>query len=99
MNIGKEISFTIGKPSLLPIRKSETVNIFAVGLLRDQVLAKHKTQTPALLVLLQGSILFRINSESVTLSTSDTYQIPPNTEHEVIGLDEKNIFLIVKEMT
>ena len=97
MNIAKEIKFSIEKPFVLSVRKTESVNIFAVGLIKDQVLAKHKTQLPALLIVLQGSVLVRINSEEVRLATLDTYQIPVDVEHDVSGLNEKNIFLLTKE--
>ena len=97
MNIAKEIKFTFEKPAVLPIRKTETVNIFAIGLLKNQVFAKHKTQQPALLVVLQGALLFRINSEEIKLSALDTYQIPVDIEHDVTGMGEENIFLITKE--
>jgi quercetin dioxygenase-like cupin family protein len=97
MNIAKEITFNTEKPFVLPIRKTETVHIFAMGLLKEQIFAKHKTQIPALLVVLRGSILFRINSEEIRLTALDTYQIPIDTEHDVTGLDEENIFLITKE--
>lgn len=97
MNIAKEIRLNKEKPQILSIRKTESANIFAVGLLKDQVLAKHKTQLPTLLIVLQGAILFRINSEEIRLSSLDTYQIPIDVEHDVTGLDEENIFLITKE--
>ncbi len=97
MNIAKEIKFNNEKPFVLPIRKTETVHIFALGLLKQQIFAKHKTQIPALLIVLQGSLLFRINSEEIRLVALDTYQIPLDTEHDVTGLDEENIFMITKE--
>lgn len=97
MNIAKEIKFNTEKPFLLPVRKTEAVHIFAMGLLKQQVFAKHRTQIPALLVVLRGSILFRINSEEISLAALDTYQIPIDTEHDVTGLDEENIFMITKE--
>jgi quercetin dioxygenase-like cupin family protein len=82
---------------VLPIRKTETVNIFAVGLLENQVFAKHQTQQPALLIVLKGTVLFRVNSEEIRLSALDTYQIPVDTVHDVKGVDEENIFLLTKE--
>ncbi len=96
MNIAKEINFNNEKPSILSLQKTGTVNIFAVGLVKDQILAKHKTQWPTLLIVLQGSVLFRINSEKMIFSTFDTYQIPMDTEHDVMGLGVENIFLITK---
>jgi quercetin dioxygenase-like cupin family protein len=97
MNIAKEIKFNTEKPYILSIKKTESSNIFAVGLVKDQVLVKHKTQLPTLLIVLQGGILFRINSAEIRLSVFDTYQIPVDTEHDVTGLGEENIFLILKE--
>lgn len=97
MNIAKEITFSEEKPFVLAIRNTEIANVFAVGLIKDQVLPKHKTQLPTLLIVLRGSILFRINSEEIKLSALDTYQIPIDKEHDVTGLDEENIFMITKE--
>ena len=96
MNIAKEIIFNSEKPCTLPISKTETTNIFAVGLIKEQILAKHKTQWPTLLIVLRGTISFRINSETIILSALDTYQIPIDTEHDVTGIDVENIFLITK---
>jgi len=96
MNIAKDIIFNVEKPCVLPIRKTETTNIFAVGLVKNQILQKHKTQWPTLLIVLRGSILFRMNSETITLNVMDTYQIPTDIEHDVTGTDIENIFLITK---
>ena len=97
MNIAKEITFSGEKPFVLAIRNTEIATVFAVGLIKDQVLPKHKTQLPTLLIVLRGSILFRINSEEIKLSALDTYQIPIDKEHDVTGMGEENIFLITKE--
>ena len=97
MNIASQVKFNAEKPFILSIHKTESVTIFAVGLLKDQVLAKHKTQMPTLLIVLRGTILFRINSEEIRLFTLDTYQIPIDVEHDVIGMEGENIFLITKE--
>lgn len=96
MNIANEIIFNNEKPHIVPIRKSEASNFFAVGLVKDQILAKHKTYWPTLLIVLKGSVVFRINSEKIVLSTLDTYQIPMDIDHEVTGLEMENIFLIIK---
>lgn len=96
MNIAREINFSSEKPQVLPIHKTEASNFFAVGLTKDQVLAKHKTHWPTLLIVLKGSIVFRINSEKLVFSALDTYQIPLDTDHDVTGLEAENIFLIMK---
>jgi quercetin dioxygenase-like cupin family protein len=97
MNIADEIVFNKLKPFILSIRKTETMNVFAVGLLKGQVLSQHKTPIPALLVVLKGAILFRINSEEIELAAMDTYQIPVDVLHEAVGVEEENIFMITQE--
>lgn len=97
MNIFTEIKFNTDQPFVLVIRNSDASNLFAVGLTQNQVLPKHKTQLPTLLIVLCGSVLFRIQSQEIRLSTFDTYQIPIDVAHEVVGIDEENVFLISKD--
>ncbi len=97
MNINAAIVFNTEKPTIVSIRKTETVNIFAVGLMKDQILAKHKTSIPALLIVLKGAILFQINGEEIKLVELDTHQIPLDVQHEVIGISNENIFIITQE--
>jgi quercetin dioxygenase-like cupin family protein len=96
MNLA-DIAFNAQKPSVVSIRKTGKVNIFIVGLLQNQVLPHHKTEIPALLVVLKGAILFRMNGEQLKLVALDSYQIPTDVEHEVIGISPENIFLITQE--
>jgi len=98
MNIFEKLTFNEDRPSVLSIKKTENTNLFSVGLLEKQVLAKHITTVPATLVLLRGKVDFNINNETVILREGDIYEIPVNVEHEVVGRDIENIFLIVKEL-
>ena len=98
MNIFEKTNFTGDKPSVVSIKKSEKVNLFTVGLSEKQVLAKHVTTVPATLVMMRGKIDFNINNESIVLRMGDVFEIPINVEHEVVGRDIENIFLIVKEL-
>lgn len=97
MNIGKNLLLNELKPAVLSVRKTEKSNTFAVGLTQNQLLAKHKTATPTLLTVLQGEILFRINGESIRLCTLDAFEIPVNQEHEVMGVEKENIFILFQE--
>lgn len=97
MNITETISFDPDKPAILSIRKTGTVNLFAVGLLKSQVLKKHKAVIPSLLTVLKGAIAFRMKDETISLKQYDTYDIPVNVEHEVAGVDEENIFTVLQE--
>jgi quercetin dioxygenase-like cupin family protein len=96
MNINAELTFTPNKPAIVSILKNEVRQVFAVGLLKDQVLPKHKTAVPALLIVQEGSIEFHMNGLVTPLKRFDTFTIPVEVEHEVIGKEEKNVFLIIK---
>lgn len=98
MNIIEKTNFKDDKPSIISIKKTEKVNIFSVGLLENQVLAKHITTIPATLVLLRGKIDFNMNGETLILKEGDVYEIPINVEHEVVGRAIENIFMIMKEL-
>ena len=98
MNIFEKTDFTGDKPSVVSIKKSEKVNLFTVGLSEKQVLAKHITTIPATLLLLRRKVDFNISGETTVLREGDIYEIPVNVEHEVVGRDIENVFLIVKEL-
>lgn len=98
MNIFENLVINDDKPSILSIKKNDKTNLFAVGLKEKQVLAKHRTTIPATLMLLKGRVDFNITNESITLKEGDIFEIPINIEHEVIGRDLVNIFIIVKEL-
>jgi len=40
--------------------------------------------------------LFLINNQEILLNTFDTYDIPVDVEHEVIGVEEENVFILTK---
>jgi hypothetical protein len=54
MNIFEKLTFNEDRPSVLSIKKTENTNLFSVGLLEKQVLAKHITTVPATLVMMRG---------------------------------------------
>ena len=97
MNIEDNLTLNAEKPAVLPIGKSEHLNLMAIGLLRDQVLKKHKTNVPATLVVLKGGIDFILNETKIPLVVHDVFKIPVDREHEVIGTGRENIFILLKE--
>lgn len=96
MNIVTEMIFKTDKPAIVSILKNESQQVFAVGLLQGQALTKHKTAIPALLVVQEGSVVFYLNGVATELKRMDTFSIPVDVEHEVVGKSEKSIFLIIK---
>ena len=97
MNIAEQIEFSSNKPAVASILKSGKLNIIAIGLIEGQELKKHQTGSSTLLTLVKGKLEFRIEGEMGSLSQYDTFQIPINTEHLVIGLDLENIFTLTQE--
>ena len=53
---------------------------------------------PATLIMVKGEVRFLINGEEIILKDLDTYQIPVEVEHEVIGVQKENIFIITKQL-
>jgi quercetin dioxygenase-like cupin family protein len=84
------------KPAVLQIKNSEKSQVIAIGLKKDQVLKKHVTTIPALLVVLKGSVSFEMEGSTIQLPLLSTFDIPVNVPHEVTGLEE-SIFLVIKE--
>ena len=99
MNILNALEFNPAKPTILVIKKNEKIKMFCVALCKEQVLPKHQAKIPSLLIVLKGYIQFRIADEALTLREFDTYQIPIQTDHEVVGLGDENVFLITQELT
>lgn len=95
MNIIDKIKFNSKEPVVLPLRKTSKTNVLAVGLLKNQTLATHKTHSPTLLIVLKGKIQFKIADKEFVFGTHDTYPIPVNIDHEVEGLDSKNVFMLI----
>ncbi len=96
MKITEELQLTDKKPAILQIKNSDKSQVIAIGLKENQVLKKHITSTPALLVMLKGKIAFEIKEAVMPLLSFDTFDIPANVTHEVTALAE-SIFLLIKE--
>ena len=45
-------------PRRPPHQKTAKIHIFAIGLLKDQLLPRHKAHIPSLLTVLQGQVAF-----------------------------------------
>ena len=97
MNIEDHLKFKDGKPAVLTVRKTDQLTLLAIGLMKDQVLKKHKTAVPATLIVVKGAILFGLGGKKIPLTAHDVFQIPVNEIHHVKGMDSKNIFILLKE--
>ncbi|MDB5262936.1 MAG: hypothetical protein JWQ14_2217 [Adhaeribacter sp.] len=96
MNILEQLHFNETKPATLLLKNTDKLQIITIGLKKGQVLKKHITTTPALLIVLQGSVSFEMEGSLTELAAYDTFDIPPTIPHEVTGVEE-SIFLLIKD--
>ncbi len=95
-NVLEKLTFRNDKQITSIIKKGENIKQIAVALGKNAILKKHTTDEPTFLVVLKGKIRFLINNEEISLNTFDTYDIPVDIEHEVIGVEDENIFILTK---
>ena len=97
MNIEKSMPWTKDKPSVVVIDNTDKKKYLAIGLLKDQMLKRHKANIPTTLTVLKGAIEFVIQGEYLEFNQFDVYEIPVSVEHEVVGLHKENIFTLIQE--
>jgi hypothetical protein len=95
-NLMDMLTYRTDKHTALVIKSGEGVKQVAVALGKGAVLRKHTTDVPAFLVIVKGEVRFLINGEEVLLKALDTYNIPANVEHELIGVQDENLFILTK---
>lgn len=98
MNILENIKFSTDKANVVHIKKSDKMKYFAVALGNGAVLKKHSTPVPATLVVLKGEINFVFDDREIILREFDTFEIPVDEVHEVVGVLEQNLFLVTQEL-
>ncbi len=96
MNISENLVLQDNAPVALQIKNSLKQQITAIGLKQGQILKKHITTSPAILILLKGKLAFNMNDHITEIQVMDTFDIPADIPHEVKGLEE-SIFLLIKE--
>ena len=96
MDILETLQFNKEKPATLVVSNSDKHLTIAIGLMKDQLLKKHLSATPAMIVVLKGRILFEMEGVITELKELNTIHIPAAVPHEVTGLDQ-SIFLLIKD--
>ena len=94
MNI-KEIHSPDKAVSAVPIFKGTGENTIALQILADQELKEHITKVPALLICINGEVVFE-NEKGFkeTLFSGDYIPIEPMVKHWVRGIDDSQLVLI-----
>ena len=95
-NLMDRLSYRTDKQTVSVIKNGEGVKQVAVALGKGAILKKHTTDVPAFLVVIKGEIRFLISGQEILLRALDTYNIPAEIEHELIGVDDENLFILTK---
>lgn len=94
MNI-KELHTQEKPVSAISLFKSELGNATAIQILKGGLLKEHITKTPALLICMEGEVVFE-NEKGIneTLLSGDFINIEPMVKHWVVGTFESQLILI-----
>jgi len=94
MNI-KELHTQEKPVSAISLFKSEMGNATAIKILKGEKLKEHITKTPALLICIEGEVIFE-NEKGLKerLRTGDYINIEPMVKHWVEGTIESQLILI-----
>ncbi|HRH65495.1 MAG TPA: hypothetical protein PLU53_04300 [Bacteroidia bacterium] len=94
MNI-KELHTTEKEVSAVSFFKSEQANATALQILKGGKLSKHITKVPALLICLEGKVIFGNDSGSkLTLFSGDYIHIEPEIIHWIEAEESSQLLLI-----
>lgn len=94
MNI-KELHTQEKPVSAISLFKSELGNATAIKILKGEKLKEHITKTPALLLCLEGEVIFENeNGKKERLISGDYVNIEPMVKHWVEGSSESQLILI-----
>ncbi len=75
------------------VLSNPSFKLIGLGFKKDQILEKHTTPTPAILIVQSGSVNFKMSGATHLLKAGDYFEIPANVEHEVIGLEDSWLYL------
>jgi quercetin dioxygenase-like cupin family protein len=94
MNI-KELHTQEKPVSATSLFKSELGNATAIKILKGEKLKEHITKTPALLICMEGEVIFE-NEKGIKepLKSGDYINIEPMVKHWVDGIIESQLILI-----
>lgn len=76
------------------VLSSPSFKLIGLGFKKGQLLEKHLTPTPAILIVQSGSVEFKMSGITHTLKAGDYFEIPANVDHEVVGLEDSHLYLV-----
>lgn len=94
MNI-QELHATTKELSVKPMLSTENFKVNSIQILQGEILKKHITQTPALLICHSGEIEYGDeNEQRVLLAPGDFFEIPALVPHWLTALKDSELILI-----
>ena len=85
------------KPIVEKIYNERGTKLIAVGLKKGVELAEHTAPSKAKLIMVQGEVDFNMKNESFRFAALDTYDIPLNVKHTVVGVEDAVFVLLLSE--
>jgi len=81
--------------SAVPLFKGSEANTLSIQLLKDEILKEHITKVPALLICLEGEVLFdNEKGEHIPLKQGDYVLIEPMVKHKVSATSNAQLLLM-----
>ena len=78
----------------IKVLSNPSFKLIGLGFKKNQVLEKHKTPTPAVLLVQSGAVDFNMSGKTYPLNAGDYFEIPANVEHEVVGKEDSLLYLV-----
>lgn len=84
------------KPIVRRFEQESGSHVLAIGLNKDVVLKEHKSDIPARILVIKGSVTYRAGEKKVGLGLFDEHIIPIGEYHSVEP-QEDSVFLVIKK--
>lgn len=83
-------------PVFRPLFKAQNGRLTAIHLLKGEIIKEHKSPVPAMLLVLEGSVLYEQPGEKITrpLAALEYTDIPPNTIHQITAETDAYCILV-----
>ncbi len=87
---------TATKPAVRKFEQKEGSHVLAIGLNKNVLLKEHKSDIPAKILVIKGSITYITGDKRTNLDLFDEHIIPIG-EYHAVEPHEDSIFLVIKK--
>lgn len=83
-------------PVFRPLFKAQNGRLTAIRLLKDEVIKEHKSPVPAMLLVLEGLVVYKelVDGVEHRLAATEYTEIPPDIMHQVTAETDAYCILI-----